>query len=187
MTLFELLSDPVRARIYIEILVNQEMTAQDLMKVVSVNRSTISHHLTRFVEEGVLNVRIQSTGRPVKYYQINSQHSEEVVIKRDEDEKAAMRRQFLESASAHLQVISNFILEYAHQSGEEQSKSKKAKRHVTFTFHYMSNEENKIWAEEYQIFEKRFRERCKDIPTKTPSLDYIAFGGSIPTRKSISS
>ncbi|MBE0526741.1 ArsR family transcriptional regulator [Candidatus Thorarchaeota archaeon] len=185
MTLFELLSDPVRARIYIEILVNQEMTAQELMKVVDVNRSTMSHHLTRFVEEDVLSVRVQSTGRPVKYYQINPHHNEEVVIKDDESEKSAKRRMFLESASAHLQVISNFILEHAEKSGEELAKSKKSKNRVTFTFHFMSKEESKIWEEEYQAFEKRFRERCKEVSSKSPSMDYIAFGGQVPTRKSV--
>ena len=184
MTLFELLSDPVRARIYIEILVNQEMTAQELMKVVNIRRSTMSHHLTRFVEEDVLSVRVQSTGRPVKYYQINPHRNEEVVFKVGEDEKTAKRRMFLESASAHLQVISNFILEQAETSGKESAKSKRSKNRVTFTFHFMSKEESKIWEEEYQAFEKRFRKRRKDIISKTPSLDYIAFGGQVPTRKS---
>ncbi len=184
MTLFELLSDPVRARIYIEILVNQEMTAQELMKVVNIRRSTMSHHLTRFVEEDVLSVRVQSTGRPVKYYQINPHRNEEVVFKVGEDEKTAKRRMFLESASAHLQVISNFILEQAEISGKESAKSKRSKNRVTFTFHFMSKEESKIWEEEYQAFEKRFRKRRKDIISKTPSLDYIAFGGQVPTRKS---
>lgn len=183
MTLFELLSDPVRARIYIEILVNNEMTAQELMKVVSVKRSTISHHLTRFVEEGVLNVRVQSTGRPVKYYQINPHHNEEVVFKNGEDEKAANRRMFLESASAHLQVISNFILEHAEKTGEALEKSKKAKDRVSFTFHFMSKEVSKIWEEEYHVFQNKFKQRCKEVSIETPSLDYIAFGGQVPTRK----
>lgn len=182
MTLFELLSDPVRARIYIEILVNNEMTAQELMKVVDVKRSTISHHLTRFVKEDVLSVRVQSTGRPVKYYQVNSRHSEEVVIKSGENEKIARRRMFLESASAHLQVISNFILEQAEKSEQELAKTKKSNNRVTFTFHFMSKEESKIWEEEYQAFEKRFKERRKEVQTKTPSLEYISFGGQVPTK-----
>jgi DNA-binding transcriptional ArsR family regulator len=185
MTLFELLSDPVRARIYIEILVNQEMTAQNLMKVVDVNRSTLSHHLTRFVEENVLSVRVQSTGRPVKYYRINPHYNEEIIIKGDENEKTAKRRMFLKSASAHLQVISNFILEQAEKSELEITKSKKSNSRVTFTFHYISKEESKIWEEEYQAFEKRFKERLKEVESKTSSLDYIAFGGQVPTRKSI--
>jgi len=91
---------------------------------------------------------------------------------------------FLESASAHLQVISNFILEHAEKSGPNLAKSKKTKNRVTFTFHFMSKGESNIWEEEYQNFENRFRERSKEVSSKTPSLDYIAFGGQVPTRKS---
>ena len=184
MTLFELLSDPVRARIYIEILVNKGMTAQELMSVVAISRSTLSHHLKQFVDAGVLSVYVQSSGRSIKHYTINPHHNEEVVFKGGEDEKTAKRRMFLESASAHLQVISNLIRQQAEKSGKESTSSKKSKR-VTFTFHLMSKEESKIWEEEYQAFEKRFRERRKAISSNTPSLDYIAFGGQVPTRKSM--
>jgi len=74
---------------------NQEMTAQKLMKVVNIQRSTMSHHLTRFVEEEVLSVRVERTGRPVKYYQINPHRNEEILIKSGEDETIAKRRMFL--------------------------------------------------------------------------------------------
>ena len=161
------------------------MTAQQLMKVVNIQRSTMSHHLTRFVEEEVLSVRVEKTGRPVKYYQINPDRNEEILIKSGEDDTIAKRRLFLESASAHLQVISNFILEQATKSEKELAKSKKSQNRVTFTFHFMSKEESKIWEEEYQAFEKRFSKRRKFIISKTPSLDYIAFGGQVPTRKSM--
>ena len=100
MTLFELLSDPVRARIYIEILVNKEMTAQELMEIVDIGRSTLSHHLTRFVEEEIFAVRVQSTGRSIKHYSIKSQQKREVIIKRDGDTKRKQRLMFLESASS---------------------------------------------------------------------------------------
>jgi len=185
MTLFELLSDPVRARIYIEIFMNQEMTAQELMNIVNIKRSTMSHHLTRFVKDKVLSVRVEGTGRPVKYYQINPNRNEEILVKSGEDVTIAKRRMFLESASAHLQVISNFILEQATKSEKELAKSKKYQNRVTFTFHFMSKEESKIWEEEYTAFQKRFRKRRKDIISKTPSLDFIAFGGQVPTRKSV--
>jgi hypothetical protein len=76
------------------------------------------------------------------------------------------------------------MLEHAEKSGKALVKSRKSKDRVTFTFHFMSREESKIWEEEHQAFEKRFKERCKGLSTKTPSLDYIAFGGQVPTRKS---
>ncbi len=185
MTLFELLSDPVRARIYIEILVNKEMTAQELMEVVDISRSTLSHHLTRFVEEEVFDVHVQSTGRSIKHYSIKPQQKREVIIKGDGETKRREKLLFLESASAHLQVISNLILERAKEFDSESSKSKKRLGNVTFTFHFMSKAESKIWEEEYQAFEKRFRERMKEVSSKTPSFDYIAFGGQVPTRKSM--
>jgi DNA-binding transcriptional ArsR family regulator len=181
MTLFELLSDPVRARIYIEILVKQEMTAQELMRIVKVQRSTLSHHLTRFVEEGVLKVRVQSTGRPIKFYQVNPDFNEEVIIAEGTDEKQVKRKMFLESASAHLQAISNLMLEYANDT-EFETSSRRKKLPVTFTFHFMSNAEGKIWDEEYAAFEKRFQARRAEVSGEKPSLDRIAFGGQIPTR-----
>lgn len=185
MTLFELLSDPVRARIYIEILVNNEMTAQELMAVVDIGRSTLSHHLTRFVEEEILAVRVKSTGRSIKHYSINLQKKKEVIITSAGEKKKNERKLFLESASAHLQVISNLILEKAKEIESSFSKSRKGRGPVTFTFQFISKEESKIWDEEYKAFEKRFRERCKEVSSETPSLDYIAFGGQVPTRKSM--
>lgn len=68
------------------------------------------------------------------------------------------------------------------KSGADLAKSKKAKDRITF--HFISKEESKIWEEKYQAFEKRFRERIKEVSTKAQSLDYIAFGGQVPSRKS---
>jgi len=159
------------------------MTAQELLKVVNVNRSTLSHHLTKFVEERVFNVRVQRTGRPIKYYQINKDFNEEVIINAGTDEKAARRKMFLESASAHLQAISNMVSEYANVDTSKGAPRRK-KNSVTFTFHFISNEEGEIWDQEYATFEQRFNERRKELSTKNSSLDCIVFGGQIPIMKS---
>jgi DNA-binding transcriptional ArsR family regulator len=184
MTLPELLADPVRARIYIEVLLNKEMTAQELLEAVSIKRSTMSHHLTRFVKEGVLNVRVESTGRLVKYYSINTEYSEEIIVEGEGPLNVRKRRAFLESASAHLQVISNIILERAKALDEKPPKRRRGKP-VTFTISFISDAEAKIWSEEYSIFDKRFRDRCKvEISeSKDPSFDYIAHCGLTPMRK----
>lgn len=184
MTLPELLADPVRSRIYIEVLLNKEITAQDLLEAVSIKRSTLSHHLTRFVKERVLNVRVESTGRVVKYYSINTAYSEEIILEGDGTLNVRKRKAFLESASAHLQVISNLILERAILL-EDKSEKRRRGKPVTFTFSFVSDIEAKIWSEEYSIFEARFRDRCKaEIDdTKEPSFDYIAYCGLTPTRK----
>ncbi|MFW9793529.1 MAG: ArsR/SmtB family transcription factor [Candidatus Thorarchaeota archaeon] len=185
MTLPELLADPVRARIYVEVLLNQELTAQELMEVVNINRSTMSHHLSRFVKERVFKVRIESIGRSIKYYSINPDYSEEIIIEGEGTLNMRKRIAFLESASAHLQVISNLIRERAAILRESTTLPRKKGAPVTFTFSYISNEEARVWTEEYMIFEERYRKKCAKIakdPTDT-SIDYIAFGGLTPTRR----
>ncbi|MDF1540028.1 MAG: winged helix-turn-helix domain-containing protein [Candidatus Thorarchaeota archaeon] len=177
MTLPELLSDSVRARIYIEVLLKKEATAQQLMEVTSVNRSTMSHHLSRFVSEKVLRVRVGSEKyhRSIKYYSINPDFSEEVILDPSKDPDGMKKRAFLESSAAHLQVISNLML--------ERVKTPRKKGAVTFTFSFLSDADASIWMEEYQLFQKsiqtRIGKRSEDASECTYS--YIAFGGLTPT------
>jgi len=184
-TLVELLADPVRARIYIELLLNREITAQELMRITKISRSTISHHLTRFVKEEVLTVRIHSTGRAVKFYSINPKYSEKIIISSQDEMSKKKRQVFLETASAHLQVLSNLILEKSKAIENEKLKERRVGKQVAFTFDFISEEHTKIWLEEYEVFEKRFRERCEKSEIESSSLDFIAFGGLVPTRKSV--
>ncbi len=150
MTLPELLSDPVRARIYVEILLEKEATAQHLMEITKVGRSTISHHLSRFVDEKVLRVRVgdEKYHRSIKYYSINPDFSEKIVIDSKNDRGGQKRKAFLESSSAHLQVISNLIRERSEGP-------KKKKGSVTFTFSFLSESDATIWMDEYEQFQKR--------------------------------
>ncbi len=176
MTLPELLSDPVRARIYIEVLLKKEATAEDLRNVVHVSRSTLSHHLTRFVNENVLRVRVGSEKykRNMKFYSINPDFSEELIIDCLQDPDGMKRKAFLESSVAHLQVISNLMLERIDAS--------RKKGTVTFTFNFMNEEDANIWMEEYQIFQKRVKARCgkKSREAADTEISYIAFGGMTP-------
>ena len=184
MTLVELLADPVRTRIYMEVLLNREITAHELMKITKISRSTVSHHLTRFVKEEVFSVRIDSTGRAVKFYSVNPNYSETLVITSKDDTSKRKRKVFLETASAHLHVISNLVLERAQAIENETTREKRVDKQVTFTFHFISEDHAKIWAEEYEAFEKRFRARCEKSEIESRSFDFIAFGGMAPTRKS---
>jgi DNA-binding transcriptional ArsR family regulator len=185
MTLPELLSDPVRARIYIEVIAQGEMTAEQLMKIVGVKRSTISHHLTRFVDEKVLRFRVEEIGRPVKYYSINPGFTEEIIIEGDTDVTRKERVAFLESAAAHLQVISNLIVERANAIRDSTEEAEKKKQSVTFGFSFLSKEEVGVWLEEYRGFQERLKMRLGEIgrePSDRPH-EYIAYGGLTPTQK----
>ncbi|MFW9806754.1 MAG: helix-turn-helix domain-containing protein, partial [Candidatus Thorarchaeota archaeon] len=144
MTLAELLMDPVRARIYLEVLLNDEVTAQQLKEKIDISRSTMSHHLSRFVEDKVFKVRVKETGRPVKFYSRNPDFKEEVIIDGKDCNALNERIAFLGMASAHLNVISNLLQERAERVHETKSKSA-GKSSVAFTFTFMSKEESKIW------------------------------------------
>ena len=66
----ELLTDPIRTKILFEVILNNEMTAERLMESTKKSRSTISHHLKRLVESGIIEVYMNPTGK-IKYYQLN--------------------------------------------------------------------------------------------------------------------
>lgn len=66
----ELLLDPIRSKILFEIMLKREITAEKLMESTKKSRSTISHHLKKLVESGIVEVYMNPTGK-VKYYQLN--------------------------------------------------------------------------------------------------------------------
>ena len=181
MTLPELLSDPVRAKIYLEVLLKGEATAQELMDEIKISRSTMSHHLSMLVEAHVFTVRVQETGRSIKYYSHNPDFSEDMVIEGSDNLSLRKRLIFLESASAQLQVISNILQERAKSIRDMPAKSRKATK-IDFTFAFLSKSEADIWHEEYDTFQKRFTDRCKTVEKSTDRFAYIGFGGITPTK-----
>ena len=66
---FEILQDPVRSKILFEIILNGKINADHIVEATGKSRSTISHHLKKLVENGILDVSISPTGK-TKYYQI---------------------------------------------------------------------------------------------------------------------
>jgi DNA-binding transcriptional ArsR family regulator len=181
MTLLELLSDPVRARIYLEVLLNEEVTAQQLMDKTKVNRSTMSHHLSKFVDGKVLKFRVQEQGRAVKIYSRNPEFREEVILEDRDDTSIKKRIVFLESTAVHLNAISSLLGDKARRLREGQSSSKRGST-VSFTFNFLTKEEADIWYKEYEEFQKRFEERRKSIKESSDSFDYIGYGGITPTK-----
>lgn len=66
----DLFRDPIRFKIFTELFFTPEKTAKEILDVLPINRSTLSHHLTKMVDENVLKVRINPTGRAIKYYSL---------------------------------------------------------------------------------------------------------------------
>jgi len=66
---FGLLLDPIRSKIVLEIVLKGEITAESLVGSTGKSRSTISHHLKKLVESGILDVYMSPTGK-TKHYRI---------------------------------------------------------------------------------------------------------------------
>ncbi|NPE07199.1 MAG: winged helix-turn-helix transcriptional regulator [Asgard group archaeon] len=66
----EVLFDPIRSRIVFEIIFKGEVTAEKLVEITKKSRSTISHHLKKLVENGLVDVFMNPTGK-IKFYRLS--------------------------------------------------------------------------------------------------------------------
>ncbi|MFX0115977.1 MAG: winged helix-turn-helix domain-containing protein [Candidatus Hodarchaeota archaeon] len=64
----ELLLDSQRAKIYSYISLKGKATTEELVDIMNINRSTLSYHLTKMVNAGILEVAAPQTGRFLKIY-----------------------------------------------------------------------------------------------------------------------
>jgi predicted ArsR family transcriptional regulator len=181
----ELLVDPVRAQIYFEVLLQGEVTAQEMMKRLSIVRSTLTHHLTKFVKAEVFSVRVESTGRPVKHYRLNTDFEEAVVID-DKDETTTTfkkRVTFLESTAAHMQMIANLTRTLARKMSETPKLEGSSIEPVCFVFSLLSEEEVTIWNRHHSKFLADVESEIKEKVRKKKSSAFpthVAFSGTIP-------
>jgi DNA-binding transcriptional ArsR family regulator len=184
--LIELLVDPVRAQIYFEVLTQGEVTARQLMKRLPIARSTLTHHLTKFVESKVLDVRVESTGRPIKHYSLNKDFEEAVVIadKDDEDTSGIKKRvTFLESTAAHMQMIANLTRTLAHNLAKSTDLDRPSSEPICFVFSLLSDEEAPIWNRHHSRFMAEVESEIKTLAkegTQESKTQHVAFSGLIP-------
>jgi DNA-binding transcriptional ArsR family regulator len=189
--LMELLVDPVRAKIYFEVLVKGELKAQDLMSRLTIARSTLTHHLTKFVEAGVFEVRVDSVGRPIKHYSLSVDFEETVVVKgRDSSVKALERKiAFMESTAAHMQMIANLARMTARQLSEKTVSETSDKVPTAFAFHLVSNNDAKVWTKHHSTFLANVQSELVALNGSKKQKTHVAFSGlvHIPEDSSTSS
>lgn len=183
--LMELLVDSVRAQIYFEVLMHGEVTAQQMMTRLPIARSTLTHHLTKFVKAEVFSVRVESTGRPVKHYRLNMEFEEAVVIDGGNDSATTIKKRitFLESTAAHLQMIANLARALAHRMSESSSLMKPTTRPVCFVFSLLSEDEASIWNKHHDKFLAQVESEIKTTMKRKKETEqprHIAFSGLLP-------
>ncbi|MBK5114853.1 MAG: helix-turn-helix transcriptional regulator [Candidatus Heimdallarchaeota archaeon] len=190
--LLEILGDPVRAQIYFEAMIQEEVTAKQLMKKLTINRSTLTHHLVKMVEASIFEVRVQTLGRPVKFYRISESLNKKVVIEKSDkgenlEQTQRQRIAYMESAIAHLQVITTTTQRITKQLIEEvritnQKKEIKKPQLMTFSFSLLTEKEAEVLSRKYSKFLKELQEELKELKDKNnkePS-NYLMFSGLIP-------
>ncbi len=175
----ELVVDPIRAQIYFEVLVRGEVTAHKLMQVLPINRSTLTHHLTKFVEAGIFIVDIPATGRPVKYYRLNEVFEETIIVEGISSHSVKERIMFLESTATHLHVVADLARRLASQLKEHS----KPLSQIGFIFNLMTREEVDIWNKHYTKFMENVSEEIKKKKLelkKNKECTHVAFSGFLP-------
>jgi DNA-binding transcriptional ArsR family regulator len=191
--LLEILMDPVRAQIYFEAMMQEEITAKGLMNRLTINRSTLTHHLVKMVEVGIFDVRVQSVGRPIKYYRISEFLSKKIVIEKPSDkqlseQKLRERIMYLETALAHLQVINNttqritkeLINELKETSQDRETKKKL--QLMSYSFLLVTKKEAEALGKKYMSFQEELQSYLKNIRSKKEKISprYLMFSGLIP-------
>ncbi|MHA2070705.1 MAG: winged helix-turn-helix domain-containing protein [Candidatus Thorarchaeota archaeon] len=188
----KLLSDPVRSRIYLEALLREEITAQHLMGLLDISRSTLGYHLVKLVESGIFQVRIQATGRPTNYYRLTERAKQLQIlekIKRSDNLQLNLEQyaQFLEVLTAHLQAVVSLSREMSESiraaKQDESRPTQDFQMTSHFIFNFLSNTEAHTWNEkvckllvelENEIAQRKEASQTSKEPT------YVAFSGVLP-------
>lgn len=109
-SLAEVFSDPARLNILFQIYYLGETTQKALQPLIGINRSTLSHHLRIIVDSGLLAVRVNPTGRPIKHYSLKKAFlkiglDREKLLASSKDERSRQIFHLLQSIVVHHQLL----------------------------------------------------------------------------------
>ncbi|MFQ5977518.1 MAG: helix-turn-helix domain-containing protein [Candidatus Heimdallarchaeota archaeon] len=109
-SLTEVFSDPARVNVLFQIYRLGETTQQALQPLIGISRSTLSHHLRILVDSGLLAVRVNPTGRPIKNYSLKEAFlkiglDRKKLLESSKDEKSRQIFSLLQSIVVHHQLL----------------------------------------------------------------------------------
>ena len=178
-SIIKLLGEPIRSRIFLEVLLNKEVSTNELLERINISKGTMSHHLTKLVNAGLLEVKIQSTGRPLKYYSLR----QKTKIVYDEKHKKSDKVQFFQSATAQIQMIANMMKETSIEISSNKLGDTKVEN-FTFTMQIVSAEAAKIIQTKFREFMKDLTEELKKIENENEDYseeqNHFFFSGLFP-------
>jgi DNA-binding MarR family transcriptional regulator len=109
-SLAEVFSDPARVNVLFQIYRLGETTQQALQPLIGITRSTLSHHLRILVDNELLAVRVNPTGRPIKHYSLKETFlkiglDRKKLLASSKDEKSLEIFRLLQSIVVHHQLL----------------------------------------------------------------------------------
>jgi DNA-binding transcriptional ArsR family regulator len=184
------ISDPTRARIYFETLLCGKLTAKYLMERMTISRSSLSHHLTKLVDEGILNFQIETEGRPHKVYFVKEEFENQVLEPSGDppEDWLLHRLRQLEGRIMELQTFVSIatnnlnrikeVIAVRDNSGVEPETFVNAlkKTHSIQAVHILTEREATIWVKMYLKFLKELESNLQTGGDHR----YVSFSGILP-------
>ncbi len=184
------IADPVRARIFFEILLHRKVTAKHLMKRLSISRSTLSYHLKKLEDDGILEVGISTEGRPSKQYSLCPEFSAPS-FEAHVDESLdwlTWRSVWLQRTIVHLQAVVSIAmtgLEELNKAIQDNAESEQSVESpidwmentpYAYGYHRLTDEEASLWFRMVVEFVKEFEPKLEMKGNKR----HLAFMGVLP-------
>lgn len=108
----EVLMDPQRTKIYLYIKMKGQATTNELAELLMVNKSTLSYHLTKLVENNLLIAEASQTGRFIKIYKLPAKSIIDINFDQDKVIKTQDSKQiwnYLKSLALEYRFLANRI------------------------------------------------------------------------------
>lgn len=114
--ILKMLSDPMRVRIVLELLIHNELSTKQLQTRIPIGRSTLGHHLQKLEENNLISVRVQPKSYSVKYYSISKSLNSKFSLKKainipDVEQQSKIIMDAFSSMASVLQFMANIAYE----------------------------------------------------------------------------
>ena len=184
------IADPMRARIFFEILLHRKVTAKHMTERLRISRSTLSYHLKQLEKEGIIEVGISTEGRPSKEYSLRPKFSAPSFESHVDEtlDWLTWRSVWLQRSIIHMQALVSIAmtgLEEINKAIKDRNEKDQdvespidwmEKQPYAYGVHRLSDEDASLWFRMVIDFVKEFEPKMKMKGTKR----HLAFMGLIP-------
>ena len=179
-------SNKVRFSIFIYLLIKNELTLEDLSILIKKSKSTIHHHLQKFLELDIIEESIKS-GSKTRYYKIkntnfydkiNRAYSKENFKKHDKESQTKLSKDLITFKTHQITLIQffndflkrNFISYDPNESG---SKNLEKQNDIYTAVHFLNEKDSQAFQKELAQLINKFQEKRRKEECEKPWGFYI--------------